>query len=74
MEGEAVPPEARQSQIYKILFIYYTGFAGILEYMQNDIFIRPLNVKSPIGRFWGNQGFSNVAESDIKLTPSASDP
>ena len=45
MEGEAVPPEARQSQLYKIIFICYTGFAGILEYMQNKIFIRPPKVK-----------------------------
>jgi len=47
MEGEAVPPEARQSQLYKIIFICYTGFAGILEYMQNNIFIRPPKVEEP---------------------------
>jgi hypothetical protein len=44
-----VPPEARQSQQYKIIFIYYTGFAGILEYLQNEIFIRPLKVKGNLG-------------------------
>jgi len=41
MEGEAVPPEARLSQLYKIIIICYTCFSGILEYMQNEIFIRP---------------------------------
>jgi hypothetical protein len=49
MEGEAVPPEARQSQQYKIIFIYYTGFAGIIKYMQNKIFIRPLEVNTTYG-------------------------
>jgi hypothetical protein len=54
MEGEAVPPEARQSQLYKTIFIYYTGFAGILEYTQNEIFIRHLKVK-----MHGSNNFTN---------------
>jgi len=49
MEGETVPPEARWSQNYKTIFIYYTGFAGILEYMQTEIFIHPLKVKGNLG-------------------------
>jgi hypothetical protein len=48
MEGEAVPPEARWSQKYKTIFIYYTSFSGLLEYMQNEIFIRPLKVNNKI--------------------------
>ena len=61
MEGEAVPPEARQSQLYKIIFICYTGFAGILEYMQNDIFIRPLMVNQmAILVIWGRWPNYNI--------------